>query len=77
MIKVVFKSVLKDFSPGKREVIEVQHREGMTVAKLLSSLGMNYGQVGVVLVDGKLVKNRNYELLDGSVVELYPLFAGG
>jgi len=77
VIKVVFKSVLKDFSPGKREVIEVQHREGMTVAKLLSSLGMNYGQVGVVLVDGKLVKNRNYELLDGSVVELYPLFAGG
>jgi len=77
VIKVIFKSVLKDFSPGKKEVIEVEHREEMTVAKLLSSLGMNYGQAEVVLVDGELIKDRSYKLNDGAVVELYPLFGGG
>ncbi len=77
MVRVIFKNILKEFAPGKQEVLDVEHRKNMTVTDLLSTLEMDHGQVGVVIVDGVLVKNRDFELVDGSVVELYPLFAGG
>lgn len=77
MIRVHFKSYLKEFSAAGEAVIELAYREDMTFDDLFSIIALDKGQVGIILADGKVINNPQGKLEDNSVIELYPVFAGG
>lgn len=77
MLKVVLRGVLKDFHPEKKEVVMVDNSQKMSLGELMAALGLEKGQVGVALVNGKVIHDRQYQLEEGSVVELHPIFGGG
>jgi|GEM_PF-1519117 len=77
MVRVYFKGILKEYSPGKNEYIDIDYRNDLTVEDLLSLLETDQGQVGIITVDGKLIDNWKYNVGKEAVVELYPVFGGG
>ncbi len=76
MIKVVFRSVLKDYVPGKTEQVMLDYKPGLTIRAILEQYGLQPGHIGLVLVDGQ-ARDLNCTLHDGAIIELYPIFGGG
>ena len=76
IVTVKLNGILKDFSPGKKQSLELDFYKGIRVEDILIELDMNGGQVGPVLVNGELA-NKKDELSDDSVLELYPVVGGG
>ena len=48
----------------------------VTVAEVIARLGLDWGQVGLVTVDGSPVEGAQV-LEHGARVDLYPIFGGG
>lgn len=76
MIKVVFRSVLKDYVPGKPEQVELDYGPDLNIRTILKQYGLQPGHIGLVLVDQQ-VSDLDCPLKDGAFVELYPIFGGG
>lgn len=76
MIKVIFRSVLKDYVQGNSEQVTLDYKPGLTIRAIIQKYGLQPGHIGLVLVDQQ-VSDLNSTLQDGSTVELYPIFGGG
>lgn len=76
MIKVIFRSVLKDYVPEKPEQVELTYEPDLTIRAILEQYGLQPGHIGLVLVDQQL-SDLDCSLHDGAIVELYPIFGGG
>lgn len=76
MIRVLFKSILKEYVPGEPEQVMLPYDPQLTIRAILVQYGLQPGHIGLVLVDGQ-VSNLDSPLYDGAVVELYPIFGGG
>lgn len=75
-VSVTLHSALKK-KDGSGEPCRMPYRDGLTVSQVLAAVDVQQNVVGVVLVNGHLITDMEYELSDESSVELYPLFAGG
>ncbi|MGM0652885.1 MAG: MoaD/ThiS family protein [Bacillota bacterium] len=76
MIKVLFRSVLKDYVPEKTEQVMLGYEHGLTVRTILEQYGLQTGHIGLVLIDQRL-SDLDCPIRDGAIVELYPIFGGG
>ncbi|MGM0653372.1 MAG: hypothetical protein ACQES4_11430 [Bacillota bacterium] len=76
MIKVNFRSALKNYVPGESEQVELEYEPGITTRVITDKYSIHPGHIGLVIVDGKL-EDLDCNLADGSEVELYPIFGGG
>lgn len=59
-----------------RDLDHVEIETGTDVNTLVAQLGMDRGEIGLILVNGQLAKFETL-LNDGDTVEIYILFAGG
>jgi len=75
-VTVKLHSVLAKYLRHKQRLEKVILPDNASVKDLLVQLNLNHGEVGVILVDGELVRETAV-LTTGSVVELYPMFSGG
>ncbi|MCU0578815.1 MAG: MoaD/ThiS family protein [Desulfobacterota bacterium] len=55
---------------------EMEMPEGTRVADLLTRLGITPGQGGTVVMNGRLLP-REEELIDGALIQVFPVMHGG
>lgn len=71
-------SFLKDLIPNRSGFVELNCPRGMTVSELLSLLGLDHGEVGLVLYQKTVLKPDDIVPEDEDVIlDLYPIFGGG
>jgi len=62
---------------GDRRAAEVELPAGARLADLFSSLGLDEREVHLVIVDGRIVHNRDVFLSDRARIALFPPVGGG
>lgn len=75
-MKVTVKHLAKLKREGEKNFVEVETASGATVVDLLSQLGMDQNDVGVLIVDGAQA-TFDQKLKDNSVVTIIPNIGGG
>jgi hypothetical protein len=58
-----------------RVIVTLEH--SATVRDALDVLGLIHGEVGLVLIDDRLVDDETQHIPAGSVLKIYPIFGGG
>lgn len=67
---------LQRFSPGGQRRVELDVRDGATVAQLLASLGMDMDEPWNAALDGTLAAPED-RVHSGSLLIVFPPIAGG
>lgn len=75
-VRVVLRSTLRRYSPGDGDTVVLQLEEEAVVADILRELKLVQGEVGLVVMEGRLLKEKD-PVPDRATLELYPLFGGG
>jgi len=75
-MKVTVKHLAKLRREGEKDFVEVESVSGATVVDLLSQLGIDQDDVGVLIVDGTQA-TFDQKLKDNSVVTIIPNIGGG
>jgi molybdopterin converting factor small subunit len=75
-MKVTVKHLAKLRREGEKDFVEVESPPGATVVDLLSQLGMDQNDVGILMVDGAQA-TFDQKLKDNNVVTIIPNIGGG
>jgi len=67
---------LRRHTPGQKERLPVEVPDHTTVLRVLEDVGVPWGEVGLVVVNGALVDERR-ELADGDKLEVFSPIGGG
>lgn len=78
MKKIVIKlhPVFKYCSPHSSGIELMSLPDDAKISQVLELLGLNHGEVGLVLVNDEIV-DENYCVPEGAIIKLYPVFGGG
>jgi molybdopterin converting factor small subunit len=74
-VKLTFLAHLQKYAGGRAE-LDVEVLEGTSVGGMMDRLGLPYGEVGLLLVNGKLA-DEELVLSEGDTVLFTPVISGG
>ncbi len=67
---------LRRYTPGNKEKMALDLPESTPISALLVQLGVPWGEVGIVAVNGSLV-DEHYRVAEGDKVEVFSPVGGG
>lgn len=75
-VTVYLHTVLQDFAPEGRSILEMDLPPDSTLAAVIERLGIPDYLIEILVLDGKL-QDKSVALYDGAIVKIYPVFGGG